>query len=126
MPMPEGGAAQGDPTMVRRLVTALFSLLLLAGCATSLALPVEGTVQGSGERFQGLAIGYADGSGRLAVHSDTGVNCTGNFVYVTQRSGRGVFNCSDGRSGPFTFVSTGTRGVGQGSLGDDIFTFTFG
>jgi hypothetical protein len=109
-----------------RLVAALFSLMLLAGCATSLTLPVDGSVQQTGERFWGTATGYADGSGNLQISSSAGVTCQGNFVYITRRNGRGVFLCSDGRSGPFSFVSTGNRGVGSGSLGNDIFTFTFG
>lgn len=51
---------------------------------------------------------------------------TGDFVYVTSREGSGVFNCDDGRSGPFSFVSTGSRGNGHGSLGNQAMTFTFG
>jgi hypothetical protein len=45
--------------------------------------------------------------------SSNGAVCKGNFVYVTHRQGEGVFNCDDGRSAPFAFVSTGTSGTGQ-------------
>jgi hypothetical protein len=53
-------------------------------------------------------------------------SAAGTFVYATEREGEGVFRCADGRSGPFRFVSTGTRGTGQGDLGGKRFTFTFG
>lgn len=97
---------------------------LLSAC--SLTLPVRGLVQDSDEKFVGTATGYSDGSGHLDVLSTSGVKCRGNFVYVTSRMGEGVFECADGRSGPFRFVSTGARGNGQGNLGKQIFTFTFG
>ena len=55
-----------------------------------------------------------------------GAACRGTFVYTTERTGEGTLNCDDGRSGPFTFVSTGRRGTGSGSLNGRPFTFTFG
>jgi len=82
-------------------------------------------VQNSDETFTGSATGYMDGSGNLRIVSSNGAVCTGDFVYVTKRTGEGVFTCDDGRSGPFRFVSTGSRGTGQGTLGDQDFTFTF-
>jgi len=100
------------------------SLLALAGC--SMTLPVQGIVQNSSESFVGTATGYADGAGILQVKSNQGTECKGNFVYITSRQGEGVFTCSDGRSGPFNFASTGSRGTGQGKLGGDTFVFTFG
>ncbi len=39
---------------------------------------------------------------------------------------QGLLGHDDGRSGPFRFVSTGTRGTGTGDLGGSRFTFTFG
>lgn len=99
-------------------------LLALAGC--SLTLPVQGQVSGTGETFTGSATGYLDGAGNLQIKSNTGVTCTGLFVYKTKREGAGTFKCSDGRTGPFTFVSTGRRGTGSGKLGGKPFTFTFG
>jgi hypothetical protein len=91
-----------------------------------MTLPVRGVVQNSPETFTGTATGYMDGSGTLEIRSSRGATCTGNFVYVTKREGEGVFQCSDGRSGPFRFVSTGSKGTGQGTLGNENFTFTFG
>jgi len=91
-----------------------------------MTLPVKGLVQDTNEKFVGSATGYMDGSGNLKVSSNMGTTCTGDFVYVTGRTGEGVFECTDGRSGPFRFVSTGARGNGQGTLGKQTFTFTFG
>jgi hypothetical protein len=109
---------------LRNAIAASAALLLLTAC--SMTLSVWGVVQDSDESFSGTATGYLDGGGHLTVVSSKGVNCTGNFVYVTRRRGEGVFQCSDGRSGPFWFVSTGTRGTGHGTLGDQNFIFTFG
>lgn len=111
-----------------RAVCFAMTMVALAGCGTPspMVLPVQGQVQGSMETFSGTATGYANGNGYLDVVTSTGVSCSGNFLYTNRRHGRGVFRCSDGRSGPFRFVSSGTRGLGEGSLGTQIFTFTFG
>lgn len=97
---------------------------LLQGCA--MTLPVRGQVQNTAETFTGTATGYIDGAGNLRIVSSRGAVCQGDFVYTTRRTGEGVFNCDDGRSGPFQFVSTGRRGSGYGDLGGERFTFTFG
>jgi len=107
-----------------KMIAIVIMATALTGC--SMTLPVRGLIQNSNETFTGTATGYTDGSGDLTLVSNMGATCTGNFVYVTRRNGEGVFQCSDGRSGPFTFVSTGSRGTGQGDLGGDRFTFTFG
>jgi hypothetical protein len=106
------------------LLLLFFLIFLTSSC--SMTLPVKGTVQNSDETFQGSATGYLGGSGSLEIISNTGVKYKGNFVYVTSRQGEGVFNCDDGRSGPFEFVSSGTNGTGYGDLGGSRFTFTFG
>jgi len=103
---------------------ALSVVLAAMGC--SMTLPVSGQMASGGEKFTGTATGYADGGGTLTIVSNKGRSCSGNFVYLTGRSGQGVFKCSDGQSGPFTFVSTGTRGTGTGEIGGKAFTFTFG
>ena len=64
--------------------------------------------------------------GTLTITSSLGRTCDGTFVYVNNREGSGTFTCSDGSSGPFNFVSTGTRGTGTGNLGGKPFTFSFG
>ena len=110
--------------MFNRMIIGAGILIALSGC--SLTLPVRGQMETTSETFEGTATGYMDGSGNLNVQTKDGLTCTGNFVYVTNRNGEGVFNCEDGRSGPFTFVSTGSRGTGKGTLNGVTFTFTFG
>jgi hypothetical protein len=107
-----------------RLAGASLIAVVSAGC--TMTLPVRGQVQNSPETFRGTATGHLDGGGNLTMVSSKGAVCKGNFVYVTHRHGEGVFSCDDGRSGPFTFVSTGTAGTGYGTLGNERFTFTFG
>lgn len=103
---------------------ALVGMIALGGCA--MTLPVQGQAADGSETFMGSATGYADGGGTLTITSNRGRRCNGNFVYVTGRKGSGTFTCTDGKSGPFEFVSTGTRGTGTGNLGGKPFTFTFG
>ena len=107
--------------IVRLLVP---SAVLLTAC--SMTLPVRGSLQTTGESFTGTATGYLDGSGKMKLTSDRGAACQGNFVYKTSREGEGVLRCEDGRTGPFTFASTGKRGTGQGELSGQKFIFTFG
>lgn len=98
--------------------------LAAAGC--SMTLPVTGQMTTGDETFSGKATGYLDGAGTLELTSTKGKQCKGTFVYVSRRDGAGTFTCKDGRSGSFSFVSTGTRGTGTGHLGAQEFTFTFG
>ena len=102
----------------------LFAALALGGCSMTLA--VQGTSESGDEQFMGSATGYMDGGGNLEISSSKGLKCSGTFVYVTRRQGQGTFTCSNGQSGPFEFVSTGTRGTGTGRIGNKRFTFTFG
>ena len=97
---------------------------LLAGCAAQ--HQVSGIVEGGGEIFTGQALRAPDMAGVLMVVSNRGAQCTGNYVFTEPRQGVGTFRCSDGRTGPFKFVSTGLRGTGTGRLGDKTFTFSFG
>lgn len=108
-----------------RLPIALLVLTtIITGC--SMTLPVQGNLQQTSETFNGTATGYLDGGGTLVVVTSKGAKCQGNFAYVSKRDGKGVFKCDDGRSGPFEFVSTGSRGAGTGDLSGEKFTFTFG
>lgn len=107
-----------------RMASLLATAVLLAGC--TLTLPVRGQFQSSGEAFAGRATGHMDGAGELSLILASGATCKGLFVYTSTREGSGTFNCSDGRSGPFKFVSTGQRGTGMGELDGERFTFTFG
>ncbi|MCE1237991.1 MAG: hypothetical protein LWW93_16705 [Hyphomicrobiales bacterium] len=107
-----------------RLYAIAVAALLLTGC--SMTLPVQGVSEAGDETFTGSATGYLDGGGNLEIASSKGLKCSGTFVYVTRREGKGTFVCTNGLSGPFEFVSTGTRGTGTGHLGNRKFTFTFG
>jgi hypothetical protein len=105
-------------------ILAVASVLLMTAC--SMTLPVGGEVQSTGETFVGSATGHLDGAGELTITSNKGSVCKGTFVYTTMREGQGTFHCNDGRSGPFSFVSTGSRGTGKGTLDGQPFIFTFG
>lgn len=106
-------------------VFILFSvLLLLSSC--SMTLPVRGQMTSGAKTFTGTATGYMGGGGDLSITLNDGTTCTGNFVYINPRQGEGVFTCSNNKSGPFAFVSTGTSGTGTGVIGGEYFTFTFG
>jgi hypothetical protein len=91
-----------------------------------MTLAVSGQFGDGSETFTGSATGYADGAGTLTIRSSRGRVCKGEFVYTTERRGAGTFKCSDGSSGPFSFVSTGTHGTGSGTIGGRTFTFSFG
>ena len=109
---------------MKSLILSVATLTLLSGCA--MTLPVTGQSTDGSETFTGKATGYVDGGGTLELASNRGLNCKGTFVYETQRNGSGTFICTNGQSGPFQFVSTGTRGTGTGTIGSKTFTFTFG
>ncbi|WP_428650224.1 hypothetical protein [Roseibium sp.] len=109
---------------VRKFISITLLSALCSGCSVTAA--VKGQSTDGREKFEGTATGYADGSGTLEIKSNRGRTCTGTFVYVTYRDGEGTFTCNDGASGPFRFVSTGTKGTGTGNLNGRQFTFTFG
>lgn len=99
---------------------------IFGASACSLTVPVKGQMTDGSETFTGTATGEADSAGTLTIVSNRGRTCTGDFVYTTGRTGEGIFQCDDGQSGPFRFVSTGLRGSGTGTIGGQNFTFTFG
>jgi hypothetical protein len=105
-------------------IFAALAALTLGGCSDT--LPVRGILASTGDRFTGTATGYVDGSGNLSIMFASGRTCSGEFVYVNARQGEGTFECSDGATGPFSFVSAGQRGTGTGTLSGQLFTFTFG
>lgn len=106
------------------VIAAALGVAALAGCSAT--LPVTGSFSDGSASITGTATGHTDGSGTLSLTTSTGLKVTGTFVYTTSRTGDGTFTCSDGRSGPFHFVSTGMRGTGTGRLGNEVITFTFG
>ena len=108
--------------MLRRSLP--LAALALSGC--SMTLPIRGQVDQGGETFSGTTRVSWDGAGELQVISSKNATCNGPFVHITAHAGQGTFNCSDGRQGQFTFVSTGRRGTGSGHLSGEPVTFTFG
>lgn len=103
-------------------------LLLLAAVAFQgcMSLSVNGLVQNSPETFTGTLAGEYDGAGSLKLVSSKGAACEGRYAAVAYQEGKGGFKCTDGRSGTFEFVSSGSSGTGQGRIGDEKITFTFG
>lgn len=101
------------------LVLAAFTL---TACAVR---QVDGVVQGGREVFQGLSFREIDGGGMVSIASSRGVTCDGDFVYVAPHEGKGTFYCTDGRTGPFSFVATGRRGTGTGTIAGQPFVFRF-
>ena len=98
---------------------------VLAGC--SLTLPVDGSLRRSADLFLGEATGYSDKTGILSVTTLSGKKCTGDFKYLTDKTGDGNFKCDDGRFGKFLFTSSGYNGNGFGKLNDgEEFVFRFG
>ncbi len=109
---------------MKRLLMIVALSAALSSCA--MTLPVKGQSESGEELFSGKATGGIDGSGTLNITSTKGRSCQGSFVYTTQRRGEGTFTCTNGQSGAFSFVSTGTKGTGTGTIGGTKFTFTFG
>jgi hypothetical protein len=105
---------------------AVFSLTLLALGACGATLPVSGSMEDGSETFTGTSMVNGDRTGTLAIQSDKGLSCQGRWSYISEHVGRGVFNCNNGKSGPFEFNGVGPRGSGAGRLGDRRFVFTYG
>jgi hypothetical protein len=107
-----------------KAIPTLLAALLLAACEHPISL--QGSMEDGSETFTGTATRYVDGGATIAITGNKGLSCTGLLVYQSKRGGRGTFNCSNGQSGPFEFVSTGTAGSGTGHIGSRPFTFIFG
>jgi hypothetical protein len=111
---------------VKRIAATLLGITVaLSGCSTTQS--AKGQVADGSETFTGSATAHGSHRGSIKLTSSRGRLCTGNFEYVSDQEGKGMFNCSDLESGPFTFVSTGgMHGTGSGTLGGKPFTFTVG
>lgn len=105
--------------------TLLFLSATVFACAPQI-LPVKGQFQDGSDVFAGTAEGSATGNGVLSIRSNRGLSCSGAFTYVADLAAEGTLTCTDGTSGPFTFVSTGNGGSGSGTLGGKVITFTAG
>jgi len=109
---------------IKKLTYVIVACCILSACSST--LPVKGLIQDSNESFSGTTLEHANGNADLKITSNQGAVCTGNYAYITKHQGKGAFNCDDGRSGPFKFITMGEWGAGHGQLGGDKFTFTFG
>jgi hypothetical protein len=101
----------------------MMAALIMAGC--EITIPISGHFAGGVEAFAGVATASANRDGVLDLESSQGRKFKATFVYETCDSGRGSFTFDDGRSGPFWFVSSGTRGTGIAVLRGQRVTFTF-
>lgn len=94
------------------------AVLAVTACATQ---QVRGSIDGptGTETFVGTARGsVVDKSGNLTFTTNTGVTCSGRFVYLTAQDARGTFDCGNGQGGPFDLARTGDRWVGSGIVGN--------
>lgn len=107
-----------------RILLAFACAAGLGGCVNQ--AQIVGRTSAGDEVFSGGSLRGVSGGGVLVVTSNRGRTCRGRFVYDAPRSGKGTFVCSDGRSGPFDFVSDGFSGTGTGEIGGRRFTFVFG
>ena len=81
-------------------------------CCCSIA--VLGAVACASEQVRGTI----DKSGNLTFTTNTGVTCSGRFVYLTTENARGIFDCGNGQSGPFDLTRSGDRWIGTGIVGN--------
>jgi hypothetical protein len=94
------------------------AVLTVAACATQ---QVRGSIDGptGTETFVGTAHGsVVDKSGNMTFTTNTGVVCSGRFVYLTVEAARGIFDCGNGQGGPFDLTRAGDRWVGTGIVGN--------
>ena len=109
---------------MKRVIFMLCALSLLTGC--SLTVPCKAQLDNGEINCTGTATGYIDSSGDLTLTCNNNMSCSGNFVYITSRYGKGNVTCTDNTSGTFEFTSTGTNGTGNGTIGGRPFTLGFG
>jgi hypothetical protein len=58
-----------------------------------------------------------DRTGTMMIQSNRGLSCQGRWSYISESVGRGVFNCNNGKSGPFEFNGVGPVEAGREGLG---------
>jgi len=108
---------------MKKLLLTTISVTLLAGCSTG--RDVNGYVNGTGESISGNATGFMDRSGKVTLNLSSGATCEGR---VNKNSGgsKGRLDCTDGRGGPITLITSRTGGHGFGTLNGQEFKFTYG
>ncbi len=102
-------------------------------CACSKTFPVRGTISKSGEKFLGTATSQMVGKSSINITTNKGTQCSGEYdapivMNPSEGStGNGGFQCSDGRSGQFSFAGDIVSGDGFGTMNNgDKFDFYYG
>lgn len=148
---PNGGL-KGDPTGITSGISAGVSAVARAGANVDWQTPykgakkvrrvlgeaidrpdlidgkhVEGVVVGTNESFSGFVASSLWGGGRMEIVTSSGLKCAGEYSFARDDFAEGMLRCSNGGTGPFTFVTTrGGGSAGTGTFGSRYFKFTIG
>lgn len=108
---------------MRRLLVGGMALLALAGCSGT--VPVRGETT-DGEQFSGTFTRRTNGLGSaVALKSDKGAICEGQWSLDEQSTGSVVIVCNDGRTGSAELSAHDGSGTMKGMLGRMPFKGTF-
>ncbi len=129
-----------NATVFPAVVSALGSLIILAGCAEVGGIGkghenVEGRMLHAPETFSGESTAGVDGEGSITLISDRGAHCSGPYRQIPDgnaaevggeatNNGLATLTCTDGRTGSVMFTVGADQAVGTGMLGQDIVTLT--
>jgi hypothetical protein len=97
-------------------------MLLLGGCGS--AIPIGGETA-EGERFLGSLTTRGRDYGPMSMRNESGVECSGTWLFDAQNSGSASFTCSDGRSGTVELSAADATGTVRGMLDGKPFLGTF-
>lgn len=97
-------------------------MLLLSGCGST--IPMGGETA-EGERFLGSLTTRGRDYGPMDMRNDSGVECSGTWLFDAQNSGSASFSCSDGRSGTVELTAADASGTMRGMLDGKPFAGTF-
>lgn len=100
---------------MRRLLICAMAFLALAGCSGT--VPVSGETA-DGEQFSGTFTRRTNGLGSaVALRSDKGAVCEGQWSLDERSTGSVVIVCDDGRTGTAELTGHGGSGTMKGMLG---------
>lgn len=109
-------------------LSVILSMLAVSAC--TMTYPIKGAVDGTNERFIGLAtVNTAEEFSKIEIVMDSGTKCLGSYP-IPHSTGSvmasGTFDCSDKRTGDFTFTGDYSGGEGFGRFSDGKkFAFTY-
>ena len=108
---------------MKQLLIGKIAFLVLAGCSGT--APVSGETA-DGEQFSGTFTRRTNGLGSaLALRSDRGAVCEGQWQLDERSTGSVVIVCTDGRTGTAELWAREGTGVMKGMLGGLPFRGTF-